>query len=169
MQVINKTAGRWLVAPIAGLAMSGMVGAACAASTSADNSAAQSAPTWQYRAQLVGPESVDRGLVGAFQKLDLNAQQRVRLQHILAGARRQFAQEREVARSNFPTLMNPGSPNFDQAVRVAKDNALARINLATRTEREIYALLTPAQRSQLPSVLSTLRAQWMSSASERGH
>jgi len=162
MELIPKPTLRWL---IAGVAMTGMAGAAVAATNAVDTTATH---TWTLRAQMLQPEGIDRGLSGAFQKLNLSTDQQHQVNDILTQARQRFMAERASARNNFPALLNPGSAEFAHAVRVAKQDAVARIALATSTERRMYDVLTPAQRAQLPAVLSGIRhsheAQWQKAA-----
>ncbi|HTW75686.1 MAG TPA: hypothetical protein VMD56_12285 [Steroidobacteraceae bacterium] len=166
MKIPRRPVFQWLVAA---LAMTGLVGAGAAAAATSDTGAATagaaatsaapatSAPTWNYRVRMLRSEGLDRGLAGAFRKLDLSSTQQRQVKDILARAHRRFVREDELARSNLPGLFNPGSAEFAHAVHVARRDAVARIDLATTTEQRLYDVLTPSQKTQLPGVLASVR------------
>lgn len=156
MRKMSLSTRRW----IAGGFLLGLCGLAGANLTAA----AAAAPTWQPRAQMLRPDTMDRELTEALQQLDLTTPQQAQLQRILANTSRRLAEQRQIERSDLPALSNPGSPDFDQAVRVARNDAIARVNLAVQAERDLYAILTPAQRQRLPAVLRGIENRWLDRA-----
>jgi len=149
----------------AGILVAGgaLVAATSALSTSAAaDDAAAAAP-----APGAGPHEWGHGPGGdgpghLFSKLGLNAEQQASIKAIMTAAKPQMKSMHDQMRANHLKLMQtkPDDPNYGNVVaEVAQSNAaLASQRTARAAERrtEIYAVLTPAQKTQL----TALEAQW---------
>jgi protein CpxP len=104
-----------------------------------------------------GPERI-------FSKLGLTADQQASIQSIMAAAKPQMKSLHEQMRANHLKLMQtkPDNPNYGNVVaEVAQANAALasqRTTQAAELRTKMYAVLTPAQKTQLAS----LEAQWAS-------
>ncbi|HTW75979.1 MAG TPA: Spy/CpxP family protein refolding chaperone [Steroidobacteraceae bacterium] len=104
-------------------------------------------------------------MLRAFRQLNLSDAQRQRLRTILMSARDSARQRREgrsgaaAARQSLAAIVNPGDPNYARAVQAAKDLAVQRIQQATQTQQALYAVLTPAQKTQLSQIFAQRRAR----------
>ena len=56
-------------------------------------------------------------------------------------------------------LANPGDPNYATALQTAKTKFEARMQSESELQGQIYNVLTPAQKAQLPTVLASMKAQ----------
>ena len=104
---------------------------------------------------------LERPLLGAFRRLDLTADQRQKVRMILMDARQQAAPRRAEggAPQDFTALINPGDPNHAHAVQAAKDRAAQRIERASRTEQNLYNVLTADQKTRLTQMFAQMRTR----------
>jgi periplasmic protein CpxP/Spy len=104
-----------------------------------------------------GPERI-------FSKLGLTAEQQASIKSIMTAAKPRMKSLHEQMRANHLKLMQtkPDDPNYGNVVaEVAQANATLasqRTSQAAELRTQMYAVLTPAQKTQL----ATLEAQWAS-------
>jgi Spy/CpxP family protein refolding chaperone len=148
-----------------------MAGGAFLAATSALSTAAAAddaaAATMTPGSPAAGPHEWGHGPGGdgpghLFSKLGLSAEQQASIKSIMTAAKPQMKSMHEQIRANHLKLMQtkPDDPNYANVVaEVAQSNAALASQRTTRAaERrtEMYAVLTPAQKTQL----TALEAQW---------
>jgi Spy/CpxP family protein refolding chaperone len=93
----------------------------------------------------------------AGRQLNLTPDQQQSIKSLLATAR---AQRRAATSTVDPAVLgNPGDPNYASAVQAAKAVAANRIDTEMALQAQIYDVLTPAQKQQLPQVLASIKAQ----------
>ena len=102
-----------------------------------------------------------RGLLlgGALRRLNLTPDQRSQVRQILSSARSQDASLRQSVAQNFAALHNPGDPNYAAALQAAQTRAGSLVAQRSQIEKQIYGVLTPAQKSQLPQVLASIQTR----------
>jgi periplasmic protein CpxP/Spy len=152
----------------AGILMAGgaLLAATSALSTvaAADDAAAAMPPPGTPGA---GPHGWGHGPGGdgpghLYRKLGLSAEQQASIKSIMTAAKPQMKSMHDQMRANHLKLMQtkPDDPNYGNVVaEVAQSNAALASQRTTRAaERrtEMYAVLTPAQKTQL----TALEAQW---------
>jgi periplasmic protein CpxP/Spy len=151
----------------AGILVAGgaLVGATVGASTAAAaDDAAAAAPAPMAGA---GPHGWGHGPGGdgpghLFSKLGLSADQEASIKAIMTAAKPQMKSMHDQMRANHLKLMQtkPDDPNYGNVVaEVAQSNATLasqRTTHAAELRHQMYAVLTPAQKTQL----TTLEAQW---------
>lgn len=101
-------------------------------------------------------------LLQALRRLHLTQEQREKVHALLSGVRKQHAEPMKTAREDFAALANPGDPGHAAAVQAAQARAASRVQRRSDLDTQIYALLTPEQKTKLPEVLSRMQAM-------RGH
>jgi Spy/CpxP family protein refolding chaperone len=147
----------------AGILVAGgaLLAAASALSTAAaadDAAAAAPAPGAEPHGWGHGPG----GPGHLFSKLGLNAEQQASIKAIMTAAKPQMKSMHDQMRANHLKLMQtkPDDPNYGNIVaEVAQSNAALasqRTTHAAELRTQMYAVLTPAQRTQL----TALEAQW---------
>jgi Spy/CpxP family protein refolding chaperone len=104
----------------------------------------------------------DFGMRSPFQKaieqLNLTPEQSAAIHSLYDAERQQYADRARDAQADSVALLNPGDPNHSAAVQAAQTRAAAEVQRRSTLEANIYNLLTPAQKAQLPSVLSAMQA-----------
>ena len=97
----------------------------------------------------------------ATKQLNLTADQQASIKTILTTARAQAKAARASGQApvDMAVLGNPGDPNYATALQSAKSLAGTRIQNESELQSQIYNVLTPAQKTQLPTVLATMKAQ----------
>lgn len=104
-----------------------------------------------------------------FHKLNLTAEQKTSMKAIFTAARPQMKTLGEQMRANHLKLMQtkPDDPSYNAVVaQVAQSNATLASQRTTQGAQlmaQMYAVLTPAQKTQL----ATMEAQWAQRAQER--
>jgi Spy/CpxP family protein refolding chaperone len=98
-------------------------------------------------------------LLRALHQLNLTEDQRSGIRNILMQARSQLQSQAQLDSATRQALANPGDPNFSSAVQQAQAAAAARIQQLSQVETQIYNLLNPQQKAQLPAVLAQISAQ----------
>jgi len=99
------------------------------------------------------------GFMAALHKLNLTAEQEKSIHSIMDGARQQLKSGAENGSADFFALQNPGDPNYNQAVHNAEAAATNRIEQRSAVDQQIYNLLTPEQKAQLPQVLANMKTK----------
>jgi Spy/CpxP family protein refolding chaperone len=97
----------------------------------------------------------------ATKELNLTADQQASIKTILSTAHAQAKAARAAAGASLDmtVLGNPGDPNYATALQSAKTLAASRIQTESELQSQIYNVLTPAQKAQLPTVLASLKAK----------
>jgi periplasmic protein CpxP/Spy len=145
---------------LAGTLLAGGALLSAAAGFSIANAADDAAATPPAAAR--GPKSHGFGRERLFSKLGLSSEQKASIKAIFTTAKPQMKSLHEQMRANHLKLMQakPDDPNYAHVVaEVAQSNAtLASQRTTQRAElkAQMYAVLTPAQKTQL----NTLEAQW---------
>jgi Spy/CpxP family protein refolding chaperone len=149
-----------------------MAGGALLTATSALSTAAAAddaaAPMPPPGAPGAGPHGWGHGPGGdgpghLYSKLGLSAEQQASLKSIMTAAKPQMKSLHDQMRANHLKLMQtkPDDPNFGNVVaEVAQSNAALasqRTSRAAELRTQMYAVLTPSQRTQL----TALEAQWL--------
>jgi Spy/CpxP family protein refolding chaperone len=94
-------------------------------------------------------------------KLDLTAEQKVKLKTIFAGEKSQFEALRASALSNRQALAAtpPTDSGYPALIRTAQTNAATRITLMSETWKQIYEnVLTQSQQQQIPGIVAAAQA-----------
>jgi Spy/CpxP family protein refolding chaperone len=92
----------------------------------------------------------------ALKQLNLSDDQKQQIK-ALVSAERQAA--RSQAAADLSVLANPADPNYASALQGVKDRAAARIQHWSDVQLQIFNVLTPEQKAQLPQVLSAMQAR----------
>lgn len=97
----------------------------------------------------------------ATKQLNLTAEQQASIKSILANAREQMkaAHASGQAPVDMAVLANPGDPNYATALQSAKTLAANRIQTESEVQSQVYNVLTPEQKAQLPTVLASMKAE----------
>lgn len=128
----------------------------------ADNSPAGAAPAAQANGPHKWGPGHEWGPGRLYSKLGLSAEQQASIKAIWTAAKPQMQSMHEQMRANHLKLMQtkPDDPNYGNVVaEVAQSNATLasqRTSQAAEMRAQMYAVLTPAQKSQL----AALEAQW---------
>jgi Spy/CpxP family protein refolding chaperone len=161
---LNKQISLWV------LAAAGVVGAAgvVSAQTTAPSTSSAAAITSSTTA---APAAGHRwhghhgGLLGvtlrATKQLNLTPEQQASIKTILTNARAQAKAARAAGQPpvDIAVLGNPGDPNYAAALQSAKTLAASRIQAESELQGQIYNVLTPEQKAQLPTVLASMKAK----------
>jgi Spy/CpxP family protein refolding chaperone len=99
-----------------------------------------------------------RTLLRATRQLNLSSEQKQEIKGLISQARSQ-ARSSTTTAPDITVLGNPGDPNFATAVQSMQSGASARVQQESELASSIYALLTTEQKTQLPTVLASLKAQ----------
>lgn len=155
----------WITATLATV---GAVGVVMGANSDTGSSSTPSAtPATQQHHWHRGGEMAGGGLLRAFHQLNLTTEQQQSVHTILTAARSQFASERQSGVQNFAVLANPGDPNYAAAMQSAKERVAARMDERSQVEQQLYNVLTPAQKAQLPQVLASIQSKMAARAAAR--
>jgi Spy/CpxP family protein refolding chaperone len=92
----------------------------------------------------------------ALKQLNLTADQQQQVRTILQNARPPTGS----TLPDFTVLANPGDPNFAAAVEQAKAQAAQHVQKMADVTQQIYAILTPEQKTKLPQVLADMKAKF---------
>jgi Spy/CpxP family protein refolding chaperone len=165
----NRT--KWLMATLASVGLVGAVVAATPSDSGTNPPTAQDGPNgadhggWQHRGHW--DHRGHRGrfhragflLGGALRRLNLTHDQRDQVHQILSSARTQNDSLRQSVAQNFAALHNPGDPGYAAALQAAQTRASNMVTQRSQIEKQIYGVLTPAQKSQLPQVLASIQTR----------
>jgi periplasmic protein CpxP/Spy len=97
----------------------------------------------------------------ATKQLNLTADQQASIKTILSTARAQAkaAHAANAATVDMTVLGNPGDANYATELQSAKTLAANRLETESQLQGQIYNVLTPAQKAQLPTVLAAMKAK----------
>jgi Spy/CpxP family protein refolding chaperone len=154
-----KIRSKWL---LVGLAVAGLSGAALGQTSSGSGAAGGStagnpphARHWHR-----GGNMIAGGLLRALRQLNLTAEQQASVKTILSTARQQAIAARKASgRPDFAVLANPGDPSYAAALQALQSSAAQRIQQESQVELQLYDVLTPTQKTQLPQVLANMKAR----------
>lgn len=153
---MKSTIQRALLAAVVATLGAGAIGTASAQSASSAPAPQQGqhhGHSHHFGGRFVGP------LLRATKQLNLTTQQQASIQTLVHTAHQGFQPGAAAQGPSMTVLGNPADPNFAAAVQNEQSRAQTRIQRETALASQIYAVLTPAQQQQLPSVLATLQAQ----------
>lgn len=102
-------------------------------------------------------------LMRAARQLNLTDAQKQAIRDLLKNAR----QQRSDQDYDITVLGDPGNSNYAAAIESAKTQAAQRVQKASELQQQIYNLLTPEQKSQLPTVLADMKADMEARRAER--
>ncbi len=93
-------------------------------------------------------------------QLNLTADQQTQVKSIFAQAKSQMKTQHESMRANHEALMaaSPTDANYPSLLATEKSNAAARVQAMSDIKSQIYAVLTPEQRAQVPSLIAAEQA-----------
>ncbi len=97
-----------------------------------------------------------RQFIRAIKQLQLSDDQKRQIKSLVSAARASVKSE---ALPDLSVLANPSDPNYASAVQAAKDRAASWVQHWSDLQMQIYNVLTPDQKAQLPQVLSNLQAR----------
>jgi Spy/CpxP family protein refolding chaperone len=97
-----------------------------------------------------------RQFIRAIRQLQLSDDQKQQIKSLLGAAR---TAARSEPRPDLSVLANPSDPNYAAALQAAKDRAAVVVQRWSDLQLQIYNVLTPEQKAQLPQVLSNLQAR----------
>lgn len=155
---LNRTLGLLIVATAtvgAGAAVAAAATTTAATTTTTATTPAADGKHWHHHhgGMLVG------GLLHATKQLSLTEQQQTTINGILATARAQAKAAAGTNSVDMSVLANPGDPNYATALQTAKSKFEARMQSQSELQSQIYNVLTPAQKAQLPTVLAAMKTQ----------
>ena len=102
----------------------------------------------------------------AVHQLDLTVDQKARIKGLMDAAHQQHQGMMPGDGSMFVALGNPGDPGYAAAVANAKSKVADLIQAHSDLDVQIYALLTDAQKAQLPTVLAQMQAKFQAHRAE---
>jgi Spy/CpxP family protein refolding chaperone len=148
---------RPLLRPIScALILAASVAAGSYADAPATSGAATATPGghhWRHHGQF-GPMHV-------LHKLNLTAEQKTQVKSIVEQARAQAKTAMTSERANHESLAStaPTDANYPSLLAAAKSNAANRIQRMSEVWEQVYAVLTPAQKAQIPAILAAEKQQ----------
>jgi Spy/CpxP family protein refolding chaperone len=157
---LNRNVGL-LVLAMASIAAGGAVEVASAQTAAPAATTTDTAPTGGHKWHR-HPGGMLLGMtLRATRQLNLTAEQQASIKSILANAREQAKAARASGQPpvDMAVLANPGDPNYATALQSAKTLASNRIQKESELQAQIYNVLTPEQKAQLPTVLASMKAQ----------
>jgi Spy/CpxP family protein refolding chaperone len=145
------------------LAAAGLAGGVVMAQNSPDGATASSTPAPHARGHgRAGRAVMGIGMMRALHQLNLSSDQQQQIHTLLSNAR---AQNNDIERPDFIALNDPGDQNHAAAVQQVENNFKARLEQRDALEQQIFEVLTPAQQTQLASVLQNMKARMAQHAS----
>lgn len=113
----------------------------------------------------------EHSLAGLIQQLELTEAQRESIRAILDASQAQREamreQHREAMKASLTTL--PDDPNYIAVVEKRKQLASEAIQQRSDLNSQIYAVLTPEQKAQVPQLIEEAKAQINERRGERKH
>jgi len=143
------------MATLAALAL----GATLDAAMAADSASQAAPPAGHHWHGARGHRGYEVGLFTVLHQLKLDDGQKQQLKSILGAARVQWQAQPGSALNDLPALGNPGDPNHAAAVAAAQQRAAQRVQQRDGITQQVYAILTPSQKAQLPALLAQLQTQ----------
>lgn len=99
--------------------------------------------------------------LGALHQLNLTAAQQQSIHSLFDAAKPQMQSLHQQMRSNGEALQStaPDAPNYPSLIATEKQLATQGVQQRADLHAQIYAVLTPQQKAQLPQVLADLKAK----------
>lgn len=97
-----------------------------------------------------------RQFIRAIHQLQLTDEQKQQIKSLVSAAR---TSAKSQVRPDLSVLANPSDPNYASALQTAKDRAASRVQQWSDLQMQIYNVLTPEQKAQLPQALGNLQAR----------
>lgn len=157
----NRNVGLLVLAAAGVIGAAGMVNAQTTA-PSTSTAATTTAPTGGHHRWHGHRGDLLLGVtLRATKQLNLTPEQQASIKSILSNARAQAKAARASGQSqlDITVLGNPGDPNYATALQSAKTLAANRIQTESELQAQIYNVLTPEQKAQLPAVLASMKAE----------
>jgi Spy/CpxP family protein refolding chaperone len=154
----NRHVSLWVLA-IAGITAAAGIASAQTAEPSTSTAATAPAPGHRWHGHGGG---LLLGLtLRAAKQLNLTADQQASIKSILSNAHAQAKAARAAGNNgvDITVLGNPGDPNYATALQSAKTLAANRVQTESELQGQIYNVLTPQQKAQLPTVLASMKAK----------
>jgi Spy/CpxP family protein refolding chaperone len=148
---------RPLIRPIScALILAASVAAGTYADAPATTGVATATPSghhWRRHGQF-GPMHV-------LHELNLTAEQKTQVKSIIEQSRAQAKTAMTSEHANHESLAStaPTDANYQALLATAKTNAANRIQRMSEVWEQVYALLTPAQKAQIPAILAAQKQQ----------
>jgi Spy/CpxP family protein refolding chaperone len=104
---------------------------------------------WRHHGHEFGPMHV-------LHKLNLTADQKTQIKSIMTAARSESKALMESDRTNKQSLAStaPTDSAYPELLATAKANAATRVQKASDLWGQVYAILTPEQKAQIPAILA---------------
>ena len=155
MHTPSQAKNRTRAIVIAALAAAGLAGVAVHAATSSDPATQTSALRWHHH----GPGA---HFMHVLKQLNLTPEQQTQIKSIFASAKSQFKELGQSIRSNHEALETsaPTDAGYPALLATEKANAAKRIEQMSAVKTQIYAVLTPAQIKEIPSIIAADKAKW---------
>ncbi|HKE96099.1 MAG TPA: Spy/CpxP family protein refolding chaperone [Povalibacter sp.] len=142
--------------------------AACAALTLAGgvalaNSAADDAGAGQNHSGMHRHGGHRGGaMMSVIRQLDLTAEQKQSIHSIFEGSANQRKAMADLRRANRESLAitMPDDPNYPALIAAQKRLAADAIQHASDLQTQVYAVLTPQQKAQVPQLMAERKARW---------
>ena len=97
-----------------------------------------------------------REFLRALKQLNLSDDQKQQIKSLVIAARQSGKSETAL---DLSVLANPSDPNYASTLQAVKDRAAARIQRWSEVQLQVFNVLTPEQKAQLPQVLSAIQAR----------
>jgi Spy/CpxP family protein refolding chaperone len=156
MNTTSRTMNRSRAIVIAAIAAAGLAAVAVNAATSTDTTTPPaSSGHWHHH----GPGA---HFMHILKQLNLSAEQQTQVKSIFASAKPQFQALRASMRSNHEALAasTPSDSNYPALLATEKANAGKLIDQMSAVKTQIYAILTPEQIKQIPTIIAADKAKW---------
>jgi len=100
-------------------------------------------------------------LMGTLRKLDLTDEQKQSIRSVFENTQQQRQALRDQRRSNRTSLAStmPDDPKYPALIAAQKQLAADAIQQSSDTQTQVYALLTPEQKAQIPQLLAERKAR----------
>jgi Spy/CpxP family protein refolding chaperone len=106
--------------------------------------------------QLVPRARPVREFLRALKQLNLSDDQKQQIKSLVIAARQSLKSETAL---DLSVLANPSDPNYASTLQAVKDRAASRIQRWSEVQLQVFNVLTPEQKAQLPQVLSAIQAR----------
>ena len=102
------------------------------------------------------------GPMHVLHKLNLTAEQKTQVKSILEQAHTQAKTQMASTQANHEALAStaPTDPNYPALVAAEKTSAANRVQQMSDLWQQVYAVLTPAQKAQIPGIIAAEKQQF---------
>jgi protein CpxP len=146
---------------VAACAITAVSAGAYAATTEINSNTGAAAPSGAQQWHGTHHHGDHGPFLGALKQLNLTAAQQQSIRSLLETAKPQIQSLHKQLRTNGETLRSTPPDDGGYAALVATEKQLAAQSIQQRADlhTQIYALLTPQQKAQLPEVLAAIKAK----------